>query len=142
MSLPRYPDWDKRLISFLLERSSAIHKYGSHDCVLFVCDCILVETGVDIVYDWRGGYSSKDEATELLRKRCKRGLWGAIKTKVREFDIPETDALKAMRGDVAMIRYAGEASLGMVNGGQILAVDEIGYQGLPMSLGYKFWHIG
>ena len=138
----RLPDWDKRLFKFLLERASATHQYGGHDCCMFTCDGVQVETGTDLALDWRGLYDSFESAKYLVRSRFKRGLMPAIIAKAKEFDIPEVDRELAMRGDVAAVKYEGQLALGLVDVGRIIMANHVGIHSLPISIGLRFWHIG
>ena len=40
--------------------------WGTNDCCLFVCDVILAMTGTDLGEDYRGEYSTAEEAAALI----------------------------------------------------------------------------
>ena len=63
----RLPDWQERLDAEITAAKSRPFSYGSHDCWLFVADCVLAMTGIDYAAQLRG-YSSKEQAYEVIAR--------------------------------------------------------------------------
>ena len=60
--MTRKPDWQALLDAFLAEHQFDTFQYGRWDCCLFVCDAVLVMTGVDPAAAYRGTYSSRAQS--------------------------------------------------------------------------------
>lgn len=62
-------NWKLELSQFLIDSSSKPFKWGEFDCVLFAADCVMVQTGIDLASDYRGSYSTKRQAYELIKSK-------------------------------------------------------------------------
>ena len=66
--MERRENWEHFLDELILKRQNSTFQYGSNDCGLFVGDCVEQITGVDIVEEFRGKYSTKHGCYKLLKE--------------------------------------------------------------------------
>lgn len=99
--MERNPDWPQRLNAYVLTAQSRYAEtglsWGEFDCVTFVCDWVREATGVDPMTEYRGRYSTREEAAFLLRERGHGTLEAALEA---TFGAPEPASF-AQRGDIA-----------------------------------------
>lgn len=114
--LTRYPDWPSRLQAYLDSRRNVRFKYGSHDCCLFSCDCILAMTGTDIGAWFRGRYSTRAGAFAAIYERTGKSGVGAIaEYTAAEYGMESIPVSMAQRGDMVLVGSGRKASLGIVS---------------------------
>lgn len=65
LQLRRRPDWDLRLHDCLTAAQKLRFRWGRHDCFRFVCKAIEAMTGTDPGAEFRGKYSSREEAEKV-----------------------------------------------------------------------------
>jgi hypothetical protein len=146
MQLQRYADWAERLDQFLLSVSRFRFRYGagedSQDCALFVANAVYAMTGTDLAARFRGQYHSRKEALALAKSHTgKVTLRPFFEWALRE--LPQAPVPCAQRGDIVLVRRAGDVSLGIVSldGRTILAVAKEGLLRLPLHLGIRAWRV-
>jgi hypothetical protein len=64
----RVPDWENALSRYLLRVRDRPHKYGEHDCMLFVAGAVKALTGRDPAKGHRRKYRSEKTAASYLLK--------------------------------------------------------------------------
>lgn len=127
--MTRLPDWETRLHAALITRTSTHFEWGTHDCALFACDCVLAMTGVDIADWFRGKYRSRNGALRIMRKFTGGyGLDSLAEKIAAQHRIHEVKMTEAKRGDIVLVDANGP-TLGIVS------LDGIrGYAASPQGL--------
>jgi hypothetical protein len=64
----RLVDWEARLVAYLADTRSRPHRYGRHDCMLFLAGAIEAITGDDVGKEHRRRYRTPRGATRYLRR--------------------------------------------------------------------------
>lgn len=82
---------------------------GVQDCLRFVMDGVLAQTGVDPIADLRGQWSDEASANVILSREG-----GLAKLVARR--LTGTRPAFAQRGDVALVVHDGRLALGLVEG--------------------------
>lgn len=113
--MTRFRDWEFRLDELCRQRMRAPFVWGRHDCALFVADCVLAVSGLDLAGDCRGLYASKEEALALLASLGAADLEDYMASQAARFDLPEVGVRFAQRGDVVLYRQETGPSLGIVS---------------------------
>ena len=135
--MTRRPDWAERLAATIEAAHGRAVEPSRHDCGLFVADCILAMTGVDVAADWRGRYGAFSQGLALAGVRSVVGL-------PRKAGFAPVNPALAHRGDVAVAR------VGPIVGGKpqlALAVFDgawlVGPQGarVPRTLALRAWRV-
>jgi hypothetical protein len=131
MPLTRTEHWATREFhDFLVDRREQPFVWGTNDCCLFPADAILAFTGVDIADDFRGKYSSEEEAWALVASVtggttvADAAAWCAAKHGLVELAHP----MMAQRGDLVVIENEGRQIAGIVNltGRHVVSVGDGG----------------
>jgi uncharacterized protein DUF6950 len=132
--LTRYPDWPARLESYIQGLKGREFSYGSFDCALFVCDAIEVMTGVNPAAEFKGRYSTRDEARKLL------GAVGGYEGVAAASGLAVIAPKLARRGDVLRMRVF---SLGLVslNGRDAWVLGENGIELFPAAAAVGAWRV-
>jgi hypothetical protein len=108
--MKRLSVWQAPLEQLFLAGRSRTFAWGSFDCALFACDCILAETGEDTASEFRGKYSTEAEARIF-------GSLNAIAERITaQFAMPEILPGHAGRGDLVLIANGtAESALAIVD---------------------------
>lgn len=134
--------WEQRFRETFLSKYTLPFKYGSHDCCLSVCDCILAITEIDVAKEFRG-YKSKKKALNYLRKyKDVKGMAEYITEKFNMIEIPPPFA---GRGDVVLVQDEEEGfCLGVIepNGLKVATAADPGWKLWPREAIIKAWKIG
>jgi len=67
-SLLRVDGWEARLFKFVDASRARPFVWGENDCFSFACGSIQALTGVDRWSEWKGRYSSPEEAWRLISR--------------------------------------------------------------------------
>jgi hypothetical protein len=138
--IERREDWEERLNDYVASVFNEPHEWGKHDCAIFTCDAVLAMTGVDIMPEFRGKYSSEAEARELIVNSGNSDLAGVMETR-----LPRVPRPSVQRGDVVMVKGG---NLGIAYGDVALCVGEdqltgkVGIIRIPREDWRKAWHVG
>lgn len=138
----RKRNWPILLSQFLQGRAKSPFVWGENDCLMFAADAVREITAEDFdpAQEWRGTYSTHDEAAALLQ--ANGGVAGII---TKGLGVPShKNILMAQRGDVAMVRSAtGELAGGVVDDtGQFVVVPNaagLGTQRIPLMNAIRVW---
>jgi len=145
--MDRFDDWEMRLDTFIQKRMKTPIKWGKHDCCLFACDAIVMMTGVDVAEYFRGKYSNKDEAYQLLAEYAGGGLEETVEHIAAARHMTEVKRPFANRGDVVLSNVPTAIgldlpSLGIVGmSNQICAAGLFELQQFELDRGERFWRI-
>lgn len=144
MAISRVKHWATQSYHhFLLDRARTPFAWGSHDCALFAADAVKAISGVDIADDFRGKYSTEDEAYALIQSVTGGTSVGdaaahcAAKHGLAEHKHP----LMAKRGDLVVLENDGRLIAGVIhlNGRHITVAGEQGLKRFSISLVKRAW---
>jgi len=116
--MPRIDHWEIPYEQHIDEKYDAPFKWGEHDCATFAANCIQAITGVDVYEEYRGKYTDKDSAFELIKSVTGGGttvedtMSHAMLT--HEFITELSSPLYACRGDVVSLVVGDDITLGVV----------------------------
>jgi len=145
--MDRFDDWEMRLDTFIQKRMKTPIKWGKHDCCLFACDAIVMMTGIDVAEHFRGKYSNKDEAYQLLAEYAGGGLEETVELIAATHAMTEIQQPFASRGDIVLSNVPTAIgldlpSLGIVGmSNQICAAGLFELQHFELDRGERFWRI-
>lgn len=94
----RYSYWEECLSNYLDRIREQPFDWGSHDCALMASGAVKAMTGTDPGEAFRGTYSTREGAAEVLRTL---GAGTLLKTAISWFG-PAKHPSQAMRGDLVM----------------------------------------
>ena len=137
--LKRHPRWPEILAAEIARAWSKPFLWGSNDCCLFACDCVLAMTDIDIAASFRG-YQSRAEARELLKKHG--GVGGIAESVATEYSIPLIAPSHAGRGDILLLDAGHGETLGVCAGDRIACPGFHGLLTFPLLQGIRAWRIG
>jgi hypothetical protein len=105
--MTRLEGWEGRLEKYIKDSVDLKFEWGVIDCVLWSVGWFEILTGIDLLTDVRGKYSTKDEADALIEKFG--GLGAAFTAK-----IPKRVPGFEKRGDLALCNIDGMDTIGIV----------------------------
>jgi len=140
--MKRAHNWQRLLPSHTHANGSGRQfSYGRFDCALAVCDWIKAHTGVDPGEQFRGTYSTAEEASVLTG-----GDLSAFAAKIAvEHGMPEIAPRLARRGDVVYVdNNTSEGALGIVDltGCRAACAAAKGTLLIPMRRWKRAWRVG
>jgi hypothetical protein len=118
MRRTRSPNWPEKLAAFVSARREHPFVWGAQDCCTFAADAVIAMTGRDPLADFRGRYSTEDEADAVIGPD---GLEAMLAQHLAAFGATEIPPLQAQRGDLALVRVANHTLLGVVIGPTVAA---------------------
>lgn len=115
----RTQHWLSSLETHINSHKQTTFAWGSHDCCTFAADSVMKSTGVDLMSQFRGKYSTEDGARLMLSDLA--GTTDAtvedamdILTASHEFLVKLPSVTFAQRGDVVSLLLNGQITLGVV----------------------------
>lgn len=115
--MTRVADWQRQLslyVNEVAERAKTeAFAYGSFDCVHMVADWVKRCTGVDPLADYRGAYSSKEQADAILAEHG--SLLAAIESRLGSAVHPA----HGFRGDVVFRSVDGSCGILFTSGAKM-----------------------
>lgn len=132
--LTRLPDWEARLHAYLDSVAKTPFAWGTHDCALFVGDCVQAMTGIDPAAAYRGVYSNETGARLALKRHGKTTL---VATFDDAFGMNVAPA-RAHRGDIVQI---DDTTAGVCMGAFGFFVGDAGLVRHPYSDFTRAWSI-
>ena len=142
----RVSAWPERLSAYLEKARNQPHKYGKHDCLLFIAGAVKAVTGKDHGRGHRRKYKSATSAARYL------GKLGARSPEEYLDKLFEAKPIGfAQMGDLALVDIGDQQLPGVVLGDEAVVVADIEtgdselYQGLvrvPRALWLKAWAVG
>lgn len=105
------------LSKFLRAAAGRPFSYGEHDCLLWLGDCVMMQTGIDPAAPWRWRYSTKAEALRFVVEAG--GMAALIETALKPIGRHRRESGK--RGDIAIVAPLGEPEMGaiLLNGASV-----------------------
>lgn len=134
MKLQRRRDWPTHLHALVTARMRTPFAWGSHDCVLWVADCVMAITGLDLAAEHRGQYHTALGALRVVPE-------GGLAALVGQY-LPTLDVRRAVTGDIVLVRLAGQDSLAVVNGGAALGPGADGLEAVDLRAAVAAWKVG
>lgn len=133
----RTRDWRPALAAWIDDCRSVPFVFGRHDCALFAAGAVEAMTGVDIAADLRGRYQDARGAARAIKKAGSSSLGDLTASR-----LPEVSPLKALPGDLAIIRdNDGAAALSVVLGAEVAAARDIGLSFVSRSRIERAFHV-
>jgi len=140
--MSRYEDWPERLFAVVETSRSRAFAWGSHDCALFACDCVLAITGTDPAAWFRGRYRAKRKGYALLKRFAGGGGLSATWEKIAAaHGYAEIAPAFAGRGDIVLLDTVMGEALGVSLGLTIAAAGPEGLEFLPLAVARRGWRI-
>jgi hypothetical protein len=136
----RVDDWPEALADFVEERRATPFAWGSNDCVTHAADAVLAMTGVDVLGELRGSWSTESAALALLD-----GLGGMQAAVTAALGQPLANVAYFSRGDVALIVEPTDPPrtyLAVVLGPDLVAPGSRQARRLPWSWVGVVWPVG
>jgi hypothetical protein len=117
----RIEGWQRQLNLYLLESqrkySEEGFKWGEFDCFHFVADWVLLITGIDHLAEYRGTYSTEEQAFSILKEK-EGSVYDALQ---KRFGDPVHPG-KAMRGDIAYRKDENSLGIYLTSGARMAAL--------------------
>ena len=136
LNLTRLPDWPERL-ALTIERARAVSfAWGTADCVNFAAACVHAVTGADVLWPFRGGWSSALGAERILRRRG--GLVPAVSSVLGP---GQQGSALIQRGDVLLVGIE-RPWLAVCDGPRWWAPTRAGLVSGPAAAAGVFWPVG
>ena len=142
--MQRRSDWQRVLDEFLWANQTRPFEYGRWDCCLFICDAIVVMTGVDLAAPYRGRYSTRAGALHAISERLGTASIQAVAASAAAaHQMPEIPVSHAHRGDMLLVARGRDCSLGLValNGRDVIVTSKRGLWRLPLSRAVRAWQV-
>lgn len=132
----RYENWPILLNDYVLSCAKKPFVWGEHDCCMFAAGAVSQMTGVDYAAAFRGLYSTREEAEQILAER------GGLENIVSELLGPPIELPFAQRGDVVIREEDEGFALGIVLGTVAAFTGGAGLVFLPtLTSGLKAWRV-
>lgn len=136
--MKRTQGWEQRLYHVTRRLLGIPFGWGTNDCCLFSADCILAVTGSDPAEEFRGTYSTKQEAMRLIAKLDCRDV-GDVASRY----LPEMPVSLARRGDIVMMKNVNnELFLAVVVGHTAVGPTPDGMLHIHKNNALKAWRVG
>lgn len=138
--MDRLEGWEKLLSDFITEVSGKKFKRGSHDCALFAADCTKVITGIDFGSEYRGKYSTRRGAVDIVKKLGNKDL---TELATEKFGSPLDNINLARRGDIVAVKYQDDVALAVIDlsGRRAITVGLQGIEHYPKVLWLQAWKV-
>jgi hypothetical protein len=133
----RLADWPDRLAAILQARQNAPFAWGQHDCALFAADVAEALTGSDPAATLRGSYSTDAEAEAV----CPAGLEAAAAALLQAWGAPDVPPRLAQRGDLALVVWGNQPTMGVVVGDRVLAPGLDHLRSVPLAAALRCWAV-
>lgn len=135
--MQRFPDWQQRLALWLRANRTRPFAQGKWDCGLFAAGAVEAMTGVDIVADVRGRYTTTKGAMRVLRRM-------GFDDHVALFasHCPEIPTLEARPGDLVTFRTAEGLALAVVQGAGAYHAGPHGLAVISMQAAHRAYRVG
>lgn len=149
IEIHRREDWEQRVNEYVAGIRKREHSWGGKngglDCALAWAGAIEAMTDVDLMKEFRGKYSTEEEAMTLIEKAGYRDLASLLDDR-----LPRVTRSMAQRGDLVMVKGGalalawGEVALAIgearaVPGGPLLY--PAGVIRIPREDWRKAWHV-
>lgn len=146
--MKRLPNWERLLQQQFEHARTQQFAWGTFDCALFACDCVLAIGGVDPGAQFRGKYSDKESADRVIGSSGDLGAFAAGVAAAH--GMAEVKSGFAGRGDVVLVDNAAagaaqpSTALGIVDfsGRFAVCAGERGLLRVGMRRWLRAWKVG
>lgn len=136
--VPKLPDWVARLDAFVAETTRLPFTWGEHDCALFADGAFEAQTGVSFAAEFKGRYSSFEEALTLLQAAGFEDHVALVGAR-----LPEIPIAFSRIGDIAAVDFGGNGLTLMVVAGHRLIGPMPHMRGsVGLTRGCRAWAVG
>lgn len=111
-------NWKKELIKYIEQCHRKEFSYGLIDCCTFTADAVKAMTGIDYMEEFRGKYTTKNEALSALKNIGSGTLLKTMKDKLGAF------VKRGKFGDVAYMQGRDGPTLGICLGAESIFIGE------------------
>lgn len=132
IELKRIRNW-RQALSEIIEARRRVPFSDENNCAMFLADCVLAMTGVDLAADYRGKFSTVEEGMVLMRRDGFTDM-GAFLAKTLEERHPAFAAV----GDITLI---DEWTGGVIVGDRITVMMPEGLGTLPRDFGKRAFRV-
>lgn len=133
----RRDNWFSALYKTIKEQAKLPHEYGEQDCLCQVSDGIKAMTGYDHIAEFRGQYTSYDEALALLAEKG----FGSPEEYVIDCGFHPIDVIDANDGDIGAVDADGILAFGQFLGPLLYVQTERGKGRIPRSRAIKAYRV-
>lgn len=126
--------WESRLFEQIDLARDKPFNLGTHDCSLFVLDCIDAMCDLSLASEWRGTYHDRRTAFDALRDRS-----GSFDQYFTSHGLENISPKMAGRGDVAYISKRG--TIGIVMGTHVVTTNKVGISYIKRSRIIQAWRL-
>jgi len=131
------------MIKELLDKYEKLpFNWGQHDCCLFSANVVLEATGIDYAKEFRGKYSTKEEAFDVIKKLYNCDDLEELVTKLTKQPIRQ-DWENVSPGDLVAYFFKDEIIMGINYGGRSYFITTTGKKFLkvPNRKCEGFWKV-
>ena len=133
-------DWKTKFSDHLLSVKDNRFKWGKQDCCMFAANCIQNICGVDILEEYRGQYSTEDEAQVFIDE--KGGTLSKFLTQVcRKYKLSKVHPKKAQNGSLCLVNTDIGDTAGILWNGKVWAQGPKGVITAPKSYIKRAWSL-
>ena len=141
--MERLDYWEDALSTYLDRVRDYSFSWGcvgkeTHDCAHFAFEAVKIQTGVDLMDDFKGQYDSLRTAYKWLKDRGYKSFADAVTHKLGQ---PVSCTL-GRRGDIISRKINGKTLLGVCVGRFSYHIGENGLEPWPTIQCDKVWRIG
>tara|TARA_R110000824_G_scaffold176097_3_gene354902 strand:- start:3375 stop:4037 length:663 start_codon:yes stop_codon:yes gene_type:complete len=101
-------DWEMKLNLFFADRVYSKFEWGKSDCCMFMADAVMEMTGVDVGEFFRGKYSDRKTAFDMMKKYSGGSIAETLDKIADVYGFREIDPSLMDVGDIATIRAKAE----------------------------------
>lgn len=132
--IKRIEDWPILLARYLSTPRQFC--WGENDCIMFSANAILEVTGVDFAEEYRGTYTTEEEANQIIKD-----FGGIVRLIGSKLGNPSTNVRSAGRGDVALVTLDGVRAAGIIDESakRAAVMTQDGIRRVPLSSVTRVW---
>ena len=135
--MSRLLDWQGRLEAYLSAVARTPWRPGTQDCVIFAVGWRQAVTGIDLMEDFRGAYTTLEQGFELLRAQG----WPDHISAVTQ-GLEECPPHRMVMADLVTVEGAeGEPAFGGCGGGHLHVLHPRGLGLLPLTAAMRCWRL-
>lgn len=137
----RFNDWQQKLDRFFASCSVTPFVWGKFDCCLFPADAIVEMTGVDIIPNFRGKYSTEDEALAIIDRAGFANSEDLGRSVAEKYGMQLITMDNVAKGDVILMKLEICSWFGVWNGWDISTVGTNGLVSFARKRGILAWRV-
>lgn len=135
--MERFPDWQARLAGWLRDNRKRAFEQGKWDCGLFAAGAIEAMTGVDVVAEVRGRYTTTRGAMRVLKRLGHKDHIALFAS-----HLPEVPLLSARPGDLVTFEAEDGLALAIIQGAGAYHAGPHGLAVMSMQVAHRAYRVG